>query len=126
MSEIEVGEYVRTNDGRIRIFKNKINDDDIELTRPYNIVKRSVIVKHSKDVKDLIMKDDMLKIYAGFRNYIFYITEVTEQEIIDGISIIKKEHIDNNFTITGGSFTGCKFSIITKEQFEKVEYKVGG
>lgn len=42
MSEIEVGEWVRLKDGRIRVFKQYINDTDVELTRPYNLEKKQI------------------------------------------------------------------------------------
>ena len=52
--EIEVGEYVKLKDGRIRQFKQYINEEVIELTRPYSICKEKDIVKHSKNIIDLI------------------------------------------------------------------------
>lgn len=51
---IEVGEYVRLKDGKIRQFKQYINEEIVELTRPYSICKEKDIVKHSKKLIDLI------------------------------------------------------------------------
>ena len=54
MNDIEVGEWVRLKDGRIRQFKQYVNDVDVELTRPYNTAKVEDIVNHSKNIIDLI------------------------------------------------------------------------
>lgn len=54
MKEIKVGEYVRLKNGIIRKFKKYVNNEDIELTRPYNTCKIKEIVKHSKNIIDVI------------------------------------------------------------------------
>lgn len=132
MSEIKIGEYVRTDNGISKVIENVdkyVTDKQISVDfiggMYAQVIDKKIVLNHSKNIIDLMEKDDMLKIDAGFRNYIFYITRVTEQEIIDGISIISKKHIDNNFIISGGAFRGCKFTIVTKEQFKNIEYKVG-
>lgn len=110
--KIEVREYVRTYEGHI----GKIVDLDIDvgicldnLKEPLTI---DMIVKHSKNIVDLIEIGDVLKIKED--NSICYIglekdeKTITYKEIIDEIK-------DNKIEL---------LAIVTKEQFRSVEYEV--
>lgn len=106
MSEIEVGEWVRLKDGRIRVFKQYINDTDVELTRPYNLEKKADIAKHSKNIIDLIEEGD----YVNYER----ILDITGDYIRTTESIHNRFWLSNNIK-----------SIVTKEQISQIEYKVG-
>lgn len=110
--KIEVREYVRTYEGHI----GKIVDLDIDvgicldnLKEPLTI---DMIVKHSKNIVDLIEIGDVLKIKED--NSICYIglekdeTTLTYQEIIDEIK-------NNKIKL---------LAIVTKEKFRNIEYKI--
>ncbi len=106
--KIEIGEYVRLKDGRIRIFKNYVTEEDIELTRPYNTAKIEDIVKHSKNIIDLIEVGDYVNGYK--------ITDIISDYLYTEV-----------LTLNGDYKTICDYqinSILTKEQFESIEYKV--
>lgn len=55
---IEIGEWVRLKDGRIRQFKKYLEGNIVELTRPYNVARITDVVKHSKNIIDLIELGD--------------------------------------------------------------------
>ena len=108
MSEIKVGEYVRTRDGRI--FKVKqINEgyliEDIEYGGLGCFME--YVVKHSFNIIDLIEKGD----YVNGEKII----EVRKQDgkIYLMTDYVPIEHIKE----------GIK-SIVTKEQFQSVEYRL--
>lgn len=113
---IKVGEYIRTQNGKIRkvktIHKGK---------RPTAITSECLIngkfkiediVNYSKNIIDLIEIGDVLKFKED--NSIFYIglekdeITITYQEIIDDIKNNKIELL----------------AILTKEQIKKVEYRI--
>ncbi len=134
MSEIEIGEYVRTNKDNIgkviRIFDGHCTakyhiefQGNVKVKRQYLSTK--TIVKHSKNIIDLTTRDD----YVNGKKVIDILTNKingtkliiagdldykckTAQEYIEteGISILGNDDIK---------------SIVTKEQFKNIEYKVG-
>lgn len=123
MEELKVGEYGRTNLGNIIIFawlenmEGKKYEDKVILIKNNRIVnefyyfeKNEYIVKHSKDITELIEKDDYVN---GCRVY-----EVEEK----GITVyqkVKNSSIDYNW------ITKDEIEIIwTKEQLKSIEYKV--
>ena len=111
-NKIEVGEYVRTNDGTLGKLLRVENDDiDTSLkwyvlyapnsspfTRGEIYTNKPYIIKHSKNIIELIGKGD------------YY----------NGIPIIQllTGHLLSNEDIKEGD------NIVTKEQFSSIEYKV--
>ncbi len=114
-NEIEIGEYVRTKAGNIDKIKS-IKQNEILFEN--SIIKyteeniKNMVVKHSKDILDLIEVGDVLKIKED--NSICYIglekdeTTLTYQEIIDEIK-------NNKIKL---------LAIVTKEKFRNIEYKI--
>ena len=121
MEEIEIGEYVRTKDGHIAKYVEKIaRDEDVtdgmlfdnfiyekHNNMRYDFLKK-IIVKHSKQLIDLIEAGD----------------------IVNG-KIIHK--IDKGLNYCYLYYDNCKTfvdyqikTILTKEQYENDCYKVGG
>ena len=116
MEEIEVGEYVRTIHGEISklLYKTK-NDNGLYRYVFDNHIGMSIlkfyIKKHSKDITDLIEKDDYIN---GCRVY-----EVEER----GITVYQKvgdSSIDYNW-ITKDEIQ----TILTHEQYENNVYRIG-
>ena len=101
--EIKVGEYIRTKSGTIiKVTKTKIVGKYYYL----DIQENRKIVKHSSNIIDLIEPGD----YVNGK----YVQEVKQYK--DGKSILAFIGIIDNEDIK---------SIVTKEQFKSVEYKVG-
>lgn len=123
MSEIEVGEYVRTNNNYIRkIVTERFNGYVVDVSY-YNeiiddttlgIIGKEDIKKHSKQLIDLIENKDVLKVRIDKTIMIFGIDEDTSD-------IKYKELIKN---IKNGEYE--LLEILTHEQFEANCYKVGG
>ncbi len=125
MPEIEVGEYGRTNLGNIFIFAWLENADGIKYEDKVILIKNNKvinefyyfkgnekIVKHSKNIIDLIEVGDYVNGYEVLDKYLFN----GEKPVLE----------------TNGEETNCKClcdldirTIVTKEQFEQVQYKVG-
>lgn len=124
---IDVGEYGRTNKGKIFIFAwlenldgkrytNKVllgNGKTIE-NKFYYFDDGEKIVKHSKNLIDLIENKDVLKVRIDKTIMFFGIDEYTSD-------IKYKELIEN---IENGEYE--LLEILTHEQFEANCYKVGG
>lgn len=111
--EIEVSEYVRDCDGFI-VKVNEIQDykeeDDIWYEeKTLRGTWKSMIIKHSKNIIDLIEVGDIVEICDVLYNDIIYILS---EEMLKAL----KEDIENGIQIK---------SIVTKEMFENVEYRVG-
>ncbi len=128
--KIEVGEYVRLKDGRIRIFKNYVTEEDIELTRPYNTAKIEDIVKHSKNILELLESEDIVVLE-------YYVSKYKKRikrrfEIFKTIKLIafNNAHCDFLYDLSKQEFLDGKGfnikikSIVSKEQFESVKYKI--
>ena len=127
--KIEVGEYIRTKDGRIAQIKSidyeagiyrfdriiYINDFGMKENVLYNNeMFKKLIVKHSKQLIDLIENKDVLKVRAD--------KEILSLGIDEDTTDIKyKELIED---IENGEYE--LLEILTHEQFEANCYKVGG
>ncbi len=122
MQEIEVREYVRTDEGIIQkctdIDNNYIYADDIlsynfqgDIEIPNDYIEKTRIVKHSKNIIDLIEVGDIIEIYFPIKQKkrkIFVDEYFKDSMVLDGI--IQKRIILK--------------SIATKEQIAGIEYKI--
>lgn len=122
--EIEVGEYGRTNKGKIFIFAWLENSDGKRYTNKvllgngkifenkfYYFDDGEEIVKHSKNIIDLIVKGD-------------YVNGQKVIDVIDGfVNGTMEIELSNHRKIYRTHIEDIK-SIVTKEQFESIEYKV--
>ena len=109
--EIEVGEYVRTDIGLI-------TKADVCWFIDFLIKGKSTFgkaVKHSKDIIDLIECGDILFFADGSICRI--------QNIVDGYYLLKDLGGEQYYQKIEIITMDIK-SIVTKEQFEKIEYKV--
>ena len=126
-NKIEIGEYGRTNKGKILIFAWLLNSDGQRYTNKvilgdgkrienklHHFNNREKIVKHSKNLTDLIENKDVLKVRVDKTIMLFGIDEDTSD-------IKYKELIEN---IENGEYK--LLEILTHEQFEANCYKVGG
>lgn len=131
MAEIEVNEYVRTKDGIIGIFDRYSSRKENSLYKsPFNcfikIKNRKTplqcceeyIVKHSKQLIDLIEVTDIIKYRMNnisttleTKGYIEGIVDISDKEMLQRIKN------DKNYEI---------LEILTHEQFEQNSYKIGG
>lgn len=114
MEKLEVGEYVRTKDGKI---VKIIGMDEIlisyetEENPGYNDLYGEDILKHSKDIIDLIQVGDIIEVHFPVRNKIrkIYVDEYFENSmVLNGIT-------SKNLILK---------TILTKEMFEANCYKV--
>lgn len=133
MADINVNEYIRTNTGKIgkiiRIEFDKVDKslkwyvfwgkDEFGIERELYINK-PYILKHSKNIIDLIEVGDAIKYVEqtegkdGTELYGIYITDIhNEVELTE----IKQELKQNGIKI---------LSIVTKEQFEAMSYRLEG
>lgn len=111
--DIEVGEYVRTKDGKIDkvINSNFYMGIYVECEKGLYLIKS--MVKHSKQLIDLIDKDDyvngykVIKLKDGFANG-------TMEIVLSNNTIIYRHHSEDIETI------------LTKESYIANCYKVGG
>lgn len=111
MQEIEVGEYIRLNYGKI----DKVKNTDYYMKQYIECEKglypRENIVKHSKNVIDLIQVEDYVN-----GKLISNVDKVNNKNFIeweDG-EMYSTEIKNDNFIK----------SIVTKQQFESIEYKI--
>ena len=113
-NKIEVGEYVRTKDGEIDkvINSNFYMSIYVECEKGLYLIES--IVKHSKQLIDLIENKDVLKVRIDKEIMLFRMDE-------DTLDIKYKELIEN---IENGEYE--LLEILTHEQFEANCYKVGG
>lgn len=122
--EIEVGEYGRTNKGKIFIFAwletsdgkrytNKVllGNGKIFENKFYYFDDGEEIVKHSKNIIDLVDVGDILKIKSDNE-----ITTIGFDDDYTGFYEELKDHIKRGEMEL--------ISIVTKEQFSQMEYKV--
>lgn len=107
--EISNGEYVRTEQGYIGKVKNNwVIDGKCKLENDKYILRKN-IVKHSKDIIDLIEKNDYVN---GYKVY-----EVREDEIV---VYLERKPINCYNYIMADEIK----SIITKEQMKQIEYRI--
>lgn len=125
--KLEVGMYVRTCDGRIAKIE-EIEDDiascDNWLYQTFDAYIDFIhladeivdeITKVSFDIMDLIEVGDIIryridKVPLETKGYLIGVTDITDEEMIESIKENKNYHV---------------LQILTKEQFEQMEYKVG-
>lgn len=100
--EIEVGEFYRTKKGEIRNVED-LDDYSFLIDKFY-----FQIVKHSKNIIDLIEKGDIVHIKDVLHEDITYIWS---EDYLKAL----KEDIQNGIKLV---------SIVTKEQMQSIEYKV--
>lgn len=130
MNKIEIGEYVRTNDGFIAKvieirehcieFDNSIiygyEGEESYLYDNYNIEYKdseyNKIENHSKDIIDLITIEDIFKIKEGDTIVYIGFTNNYAEEYADFIERVKNKEIE-------------LLEVLTKEQFSENSYKVG-
>lgn len=118
-NEIDVGEYVRTKDGKIGIFdRYSLRKENSLYKSPFNCFIKirnrktplqcceNYIVKHSKQLIDLIEVGDIVEIRTGLYSSFKYFVENE-----DNLLLLEDWYIE---------------TILTKEQFEDKCYKVGG
>ena len=110
MGEIEVNEYVRTKNGKIDkvINSNFYMSIYVECEKGLYLIEN--IVKHSKQLIDLIEVGDILEIRKGLYSSFKYFVE-NEDNLL-----LLKEQVKEFWNIE---------TILTKEQFEQNSYKVG-
>lgn len=113
MEEIKVGEYVKLNDGTIgkyNINKNWINV--VETNNRYiGFDIETDVVKHSKNIIDLIEAGDILEVY-------FPIRKITKKIVVD-------EYFKDSMILNGINYRKIFLkTILTKEQFARESYKV--
>ena len=122
MSEIEVGEYIRTNRGTIgklnRIIeeKERVAEEtlyELHLQKnEYYLVTFNEIAKHSFDIIDLIEVGDIVEYIDDDGEYIkdFIVKKHTPASLISLIEYLKAY---------------CKvITILTHEQYENIKYEV--
>lgn len=99
---IEVGEYVRTDIGVIYKYTEE-EKDDLQL-KDFRFYNDGRIVKHSKNIIDLIEEDDI-----GIMNY-------------NGMIFRKFITLDDILELKVGHYKLLR--LVTKEQYKSVEYIV--
>ena len=123
--DIKVGEYVRTKKGKIAKVKTIYSEEDRIKMKNFSVKKETLIngtikipdiVKHSFNIIDLIEVGDYVN---GLK-----ITLINEPSISNCYRRIVYAEDENGYLIKNFSEDDIK-TIVTKEQFESMEYKVG-
>ena len=107
--ELRINDYVRTNYGIAKITKIDLNVNACEIDKQLNdfyFVLNENIIKSSPNIIDLIEVGD----YVNGERVINIIKKYKYLEVSDEEIIINEKDIK---------------SIVTKEQFESMEYKIG-
>lgn len=120
MEEIKIGEYTRNEDGYIEKIDscdrltNIYKDEDGKLRKwegedAFGNEYSSLIVKHSKNIIDLIEVEDIVKVKEHDWIRVFNIDDkITLKSLIEDCE-------ENNWTL---------MSIVTHEQFSSLEYRL--
>lgn len=122
--DLIVGEYVRTKDGKIGIFKGYNNNRksqwackvELQGMKFWKYYAEEYIEKHSNQLMELIKNKDILKLKTSDSKEVFFIgvdedtSDVKYEEIITDIKNGENELLE----------------ILTSQQFEANCYKVGG
>lgn len=142
--EIEVGEYIRTNKGTMgqiiekrlgKFFKGKDDDEIPILKNVYELdIKQwttdEYIVKHSKNIIDLIEEDDIVILEYYVKKYRQRITRKFEVGIVYGKIYFDNRHCSFWYDLENKKWGDAKGfnpkikSILTKEQYEQNSYKL--
>ena len=136
--EICVNDYIRTKDGRIDkvtdiannyiLVKSKIKI--FEYGESYAFIKKSDILKHSSNIIDLIKDEDIVILEYKSPKYRERITRRFEVSKIDDDISFENAHCNFRCKIGDEKIKDdiCKNikikSVVTKEQFKNIEYKV--
>lgn len=119
MEEIKVGEYVRTVDGYI--------DKVTEISQNYILLSGKISITEYGESRIFVKKNQIIK---HFKNIIDLIEE---GDYVNGEKVINADNYDGIYTIEweyGNVYTteiiNDKFikSIVTKEQFKNIEYRL--
>lgn len=100
----KVNEYIRTSEGNI--YKYNENNEKVFID---NFEEMLNVVKHSKNIIDLIEVDDIVKVLD------IDLIRILKLDNEEEIEMFKEELEENNYKL---------LSIVTKEQFANIEYKV--
>lgn len=116
MAEIEVNEYIRTKNGSIDKVINPNYYMSIYVECKKGMYLLDNVVKHSKQLIDLIEVGDVIKykienVTLETKGYLKGITDISDKEMLRNI------RNDKNYKV---------LEILTKEQFLANCYKVGG
>ncbi len=103
---MKVGDYIRTKKGYIRKIIPSFFDKDMVFVETHTWFKKKDIIKSSPNIIDLIEVGD-------------YVNGVMVTEIKDG-KPFKEDYNDPYYSY----YFDDIYSIVTKEQFESMEYKV--
>lgn len=122
--ELRVNDYVRTEDGIAKYIGDKVTEEDTYyfVDRFFddhfdgweNIICKDEIIKSSPNIIDLLKKKDIVIDYKG---NIYQVVKVWK----DYVFTDKKNEYGQVITLVDYQIK----SIVTKEQFESMEYKVG-
>lgn len=123
MSNIEVGDYVRTKDKGIKKIDHlNINHNatinkyryflgiDKDGDRCYGTIKTTEILKHSKNIIDLIEVGDIIQYWYEDNYYQDFVYAWVDKELLE---YLKGNKINEDIK-----------SIVTKEIFKEMEYRV--
>lgn len=119
MSKIEVEEYVRFDDGQIKLVTQELKDfiDEHESLTEKDVVEFLGKIKHSKQLIDLIEVKDLVCFKNKLQNSLEneeMIIHIFDNDTLEEVKqAIEKEEIE-------------LLEILTHEQFETNCYKVGG
>lgn len=122
MEEIKVGEYVRTKKGKIAKVKTIYSEEDRIKMKNFSVKKETLIngtikisdvIKHSFNIIDLIEVGDYVNGY-----------KITSIACINGDNTIVYAEDKKGYFIAQFRSVQIK-SIVTREKFESIEYKVG-
>ena len=121
MSEIEIGEYVRTKTGNIDKLKEITNENrylfEKSIIRYTEENMKNMIVNHSKNQKELIQEGDILEYQINKLSF----TKIGEVKKYKDARSFKEYLGVEGFNLE--QITILK--ILTKEKFEEESYKVG-
>lgn len=126
--DIQVGEYIRTINGEIGIFKGYNANSksqwkhriEFQKIKTWKYCADGYILKHSENLIDLIEVGDVIQL-QGEEKLKYEVLKISWSE-----SKGKHIHIINPFRTEGGKdiFIEDIKSIVTKEMMESVEYRV--
>ena len=120
---MKVGDYVRTTKGIIKVAK--IENDIIKDTKCY--MHYGDFIKSSPNIIDLIKNEDLLKIiYPIGKNKDLFQEEITQVIENEDNKLYIKLYTEKYVFLEDFSKYDIEIkSIVTKEQFEQMEYRIG-